>query len=386
MRASLVAGRRPRPRCGLVRMRSPALPDLDLIAGQHSGMTHSIGFVAIAGLGALAWTRQLPVGARGWRLRLARAVRLARPRHAPPLGVMALWPFDASFYMSPWTPLPPVSRRYWLPGSGCATMKVALFGAGHLRLLLPRSLVAPRGDGAAGVTRKRAWNAESGSRRATTTATSTRTCGSSKRAGALSGGHGRSRSAPARDACCASCSGSDCTCEGIENNRWMVEESRRLHGDLPGDTGHGHTLPFPDASFDVVISFDVFEHIAESDAHLREVGRVLVPGGRYLLQTPEQVDELGVRNHPMAELHGLAEGSLRPAQLRAGAAAVCETPVRGALPRVPVVTDFFQAQGAALPRLGPGLMPEGRQPRSAAHAAADQLLHRSRHARLRLLR
>jgi SAM-dependent methyltransferase len=37
-----------------------------------------------------------------------------------------------------------------------------------------------------------------------------------------------------------------------------------------------------------VLSFDVFEHIRDSNGHLREVGRVLVPGGRYLLQTPNK--------------------------------------------------------------------------------------------------
>lgn len=75
---------------------------------------------------------------------------------------------------------------------------------------------------------------------------------------------------------------------GIENNPWMVEESRRIHGELPVTLVTGHRIPFPDGSFDVVVSFDVFEHIAESDAHLREVRRVLVPGGRYLLQTPNK--------------------------------------------------------------------------------------------------
>lgn len=75
---------------------------------------------------------------------------------------------------------------------------------------------------------------------------------------------------------------------GIENNPWMIEEARRLHGDLPITKVDGFALPFPDAAFDVVLSFDVFEHIADSDGHLREVRRVLVPGGRYLLQTPNK--------------------------------------------------------------------------------------------------
>jgi SAM-dependent methyltransferase len=48
------------------------------------------------------------------------------------------------------------------------------------------------------------------------------------------------------------------------------------------------TLPFADASFDSVLSFDVFEHIRDSDGHLREVSRVLKPGARYLVQTPSK--------------------------------------------------------------------------------------------------
>jgi SAM-dependent methyltransferase len=67
-----------------------------------------------------------------------------------------------------------------------------------------------------------------------------------------------------------------------------IAEAQRLHGDVPVEKVDGVRLPFPDGSFDLAISFDVFEHIRDTDGHLREVRRVLVPGGRYLLQTPNK--------------------------------------------------------------------------------------------------
>ena len=47
-------------------------------------------------------------------------------------------------------------------------------------------------------------------------------------------------------------------------------------------------LPFKDNVFDIVLSFDVFEHIPETDCCLKEVRRILKPGGHYLLQTPNK--------------------------------------------------------------------------------------------------
>ena len=76
--------------------------------------------------------------------------------------------------------------------------------------------------------------------------------------------------------------------EGVEVNEAMIEESRRLFGDLPIQRVSGAALPFDPASFSMVVSFDVFEHIPDSDAHLEEVKRVLRPGGMYLLQTPNK--------------------------------------------------------------------------------------------------
>ena len=48
----------------------------------------------------------------------------------------------------------------------------------------------------------------------------------------------------------------------------------------------GLRLPFPDASFDRVIVSEVFEHIPQDEAAMREVLRVLRPGGRLAASVP----------------------------------------------------------------------------------------------------
>jgi SAM-dependent methyltransferase len=51
----------------------------------------------------------------------------------------------------------------------------------------------------------------------------------------------------------------------------------------------GTRLPFPPASFDVIESMDVIEHTPDPLAYLRELGRVLAPGGVVLLVTPNRL-------------------------------------------------------------------------------------------------
>lgn len=75
---------------------------------------------------------------------------------------------------------------------------------------------------------------------------------------------------------------------GVEINREYIAASRELFGQLPLTPVDSERLPADDESLDVVMSFDVFEHIPDTDGHLREVTRVLKPGGAYLLQTPNK--------------------------------------------------------------------------------------------------
>lgn len=46
------------------------------------------------------------------------------------------------------------------------------------------------------------------------------------------------------------------------------------------------SMPFPDANFDLVIANHVLEHVGDEREALREVARVLAPGGLAILQTP----------------------------------------------------------------------------------------------------
>ncbi len=52
---------------------------------------------------------------------------------------------------------------------------------------------------------------------------------------------------------------------------------------VPGDA---RALPFPDGAFDIVLDFGTCYHIARAADALREVARVLAPGGRFVHETP----------------------------------------------------------------------------------------------------
>jgi SAM-dependent methyltransferase len=56
-------------------------------------------------------------------------------------------------------------------------------------------------------------------------------------------------------------------------------------------------LPFADASFDVVVSFETIEHIAAQESFLDEIARVLRPDGFVVLSCPNKVEYSDKRGH-----------------------------------------------------------------------------------------
>jgi SAM-dependent methyltransferase len=62
-------------------------------------------------------------------------------------------------------------------------------------------------------------------------------------------------------------------------------------------------LPFEDDTFDVVVSFQVIEHVDAVDRYLSEIRRVLRPGGTFLCVTPDRTLRLFPGQQPWNEFH-----------------------------------------------------------------------------------
>jgi SAM-dependent methyltransferase len=86
---------------------------------------------------------------------------------------------------------------------------------------------------------------------------------------------------------------------GVEVAEAALNRARSAHPELDFRLAPiGGALPLDDGGFDVVWASEVIEHVADTARWLSEVRRVLAPGGKLLLTTP---------NHPRMSLllHGL---------------------------------------------------------------------------------
>ena len=60
--------------------------------------------------------------------------------------------------------------------------------------------------------------------------------------------------------------------------------AKNVHAELVQDDVRG--LPFPEASFDIVVDFGTCYHITQPERALREIARVLSVGGIFVYETP----------------------------------------------------------------------------------------------------
>ena len=96
---------------------------------------------------------------------------------------------------------------------------------------------------------------------------------------------------------------------GVDPANGMIEMAKRLTPNATFFTGMAEALPLPDASVDLALSTTSFHHWQDQAASIREIARVLRPGGYFILVDASFPDWLA-RVFRLKRFHS-------PAQLRA---------------------------------------------------------------------
>jgi SAM-dependent methyltransferase len=91
---------------------------------------------------------------------------------------------------------------------------------------------------------------------------------------------------------------------GVDRDEGAILYARRRYRSPNVEFRRGDLvdLDLPDASFDVVCSFEAIEHVSDVDSYLAQMRRVLRPGGVYLVSTP-RVDQ--TRAYPENPYHAV---------------------------------------------------------------------------------
>lgn len=90
---------------------------------------------------------------------------------------------------------------------------------------------------------------------------------------------------------------------GVDVSPAAIEVARAYPGAAEFSVIDGITLPFADDTFDVVTSFQVLEHILDPAPYLREIARVLRPGGVVIFTTPNAATRLDPGMTPWNRFH-----------------------------------------------------------------------------------
>jgi ubiquinone/menaquinone biosynthesis C-methylase UbiE len=72
---------------------------------------------------------------------------------------------------------------------------------------------------------------------------------------------------------------------GLDASAEMIAKARALEPELTWHEGNAMSLPFADASFELVVSQQMLQFVPDRATALREIRRVLAPGGRLVAAT-----------------------------------------------------------------------------------------------------
>jgi 2-polyprenyl-3-methyl-5-hydroxy-6-metoxy-1,4-benzoquinol methylase len=85
---------------------------------------------------------------------------------------------------------------------------------------------------------------------------------------------------------------------GVDIDATAVEHARERYG-IDARQGDAVAIPLPDASLDLIVSFETIEHVPSPGAFLDECVRLLAPGGKLLVSTPNKgVYHAGIDPNP----------------------------------------------------------------------------------------
>ncbi len=92
---------------------------------------------------------------------------------------------------------------------------------------------------------------------------------------------------------------------GIDIDEKVVNYAQKKYGAESCEFKYydGHNIPFPDNFFDVVISFQVIEHVADDAGFISELHRVLKKGGKLYITTPNKTTRLKPGQKPWNRYH-----------------------------------------------------------------------------------
>ncbi|MGZ4208912.1 MAG: class I SAM-dependent methyltransferase [Actinomycetota bacterium] len=76
---------------------------------------------------------------------------------------------------------------------------------------------------------------------------------------------------------------------GVDLEEPVIRRAAARYSRARFETANLVSLPFPDASFDAVVSLQVIEHLHSPQEFLAECARVLVPGGLCIISTPNRL-------------------------------------------------------------------------------------------------